>query len=311
MDVWYSGEYAVSFYEYGGEQNPLGRFIGHTWKDWGLVPTARPFFAPPSRKEEILDAKGINGKADISNRLMGVPLYNNREGSWTFYVTSYNDYSTYIQDASGHNVTDSNGDPIRATILQNFPQKYSQLLAALHGHNVAVVLDEDPEYFYKGFVQVETWVASNDGSLNGITIKYDMFPYKFTREWSEQKLSTTPQYFHWFSVPESCKCPVVAYLYIEGAASPATAVSTGSLLFKNDEIGLDYGGTWPGYNFDCTLNGWTKMNAAPPSNDGSRRGRQAVIVSNIFGNNQLRYAIKDTNGNEFSVVKIRFREGVL
>lgn len=188
MDVWYSGDYAVSFYEYGTDENPIGNFIGHTWRDWSLIPTARPFVKPPARKENKDDVKGINGSLDLSNQLLGFPLFNNREGSWTFYSVYRPDSYESIQDNLDADILDAiedptyAGEPILASRVLEFQERYSRILFALQGKDVVIILDEDPTYFYKGTVQVEDYVASNDGSLNGVTIKYDLFPYKMKLE---------------------------------------------------------------------------------------------------------------------------------
>lgn len=60
------------------------------YKDWGLVPETRPLVVPPEPKTKYLEIPGANGQLDLSEILTGYPVFNNREGEWTFYVL--NDY---------------------------------------------------------------------------------------------------------------------------------------------------------------------------------------------------------------------------
>ena len=305
MDVWYSGDYAVSFYEYGGELNPLGKFLGHTWKDWSLIPTARPFVVPPTHKTSEMDAKGINGKADVSNRLLGFPLFNNREGSWTFYVTDYNDYSDHIQDNNGNDILDYLGDPIRATLVQSFPEKYSQLLNLLQGKTVAIILDEDPLHFYKGTVQIEQWVASNDGSLNGLTIKYDLYPYKFKIEETVIDIDVRKT----FSIDYPMM--TVPYLYLEPNPDNPT-MSNAKIWFDNEELNLHInpaGKSSSDWNFTGTLYEKVKMTARYGTNYPI--SIPTVVFSNMSGNNQMYFSTLNRNDKQFSKVQLFFREGRL
>ena len=64
MDIWYDGTHGVSFYELltnksivsitNPNTNVVGKLIGHTWKDWGLIPLSAPFFAPPEEKSNTI-----------------------------------------------------------------------------------------------------------------------------------------------------------------------------------------------------------------------------------------------------------------
>ena len=310
MDVWYSGDYGVSFYEYGGELNPLGKFLGHTWKDWSLIPTVRPFVVPPPHKTSEMDAKGINGKADVSNKLLGFPLFNNREGSWTFYIADFNDYSDIILDSSGNQILDAWDDPIRATKIQDFTTKYSQLLYLLQGKDVAIVLDEDPIHFYKGTVQIESFVASNDGSLNGLTIKYDLYPYKMKIDMTEKELDASymSQFLTYFSTDPEYPMIVVPYAKIEFGSG---VVGQAQILFVNNELGISVD-TWPygtNYNFVVTSGEWFKMTAA--YGDSSPYTHPSYALSNMSGSNTMWMCARDKNKKAFSSFKLKYREGRL
>ena len=58
----------------------------NTWDDWHLIPSSRPLFNPPTPKTKYQDIPGANGKLDLSEALTGYPVYDNRIGSFEFYV---------------------------------------------------------------------------------------------------------------------------------------------------------------------------------------------------------------------------------
>lgn len=310
MDVWYSGDYGVSFYEYGGELNPIRKFLGHTWKNWGLIPTARPFVVPPTVKTSEMDAKGINGKADVSTQLLGFPLFNNREGSWTFYLSTNDDYSDYILDNDRNPILDNDGDPLMSVASQTFNQKYSQLLRLLQGKRVAIVLDEDPDHFYKGKVLVEQWAASNDGSLNGLTIKYDLFPYKFKME--ETVLTYDSSIAGVYkTLPLDAKYPMITvpWLLIVSGSSE-NPIGTSKVWFDNYELNVHFGPpSGNNYNFEATIGTRVKMIAA--YGEGYPTSHPTCPISNFSGNNTVRWSIKDRYSRAHQSVQLIYREGCL
>ena len=338
MDVWYSGDYGVSFYEYGGELNPLGKFLGHTWKNWGLIPTVRPFVVPPTPKESgaSYSDSGANGNRNSYNDLLGFPLFNNREGTWTFYITTFNDYSEYIEDSNSGNpdltidryIRDNTAlnpvnmvppmdDVLLSGKAQTFQEKYSQLLHLLHGRELAIVLDEAPSYFYTGTVTVEEFVASNDGSLNGLTIKYSLFPYKIEKEAtsiiikdSNTNLLNTDVYF---SVG---KMPMVPYLRVKRNDTPHARYQIG---FSNPEIsGVDQ--TIPTGNYynlvvparsSADDKAYIKLNAIYSSS--ANNARSTFLCSNFYGNNQCYVKLNETASSLHGTVyaDLFFRKGYM
>lgn len=338
MDVWYSGDYGVSFYEYGGEINPIGKFLGHTWKNWGLIPTVRPFVVPPTVKESgaSYSDSGTNGNYNSYNDLLGFPLFNNREGTWTFYITTFNDYSEYIEDSNSGNsdltidryVRDHTAanpvnmippmdDVLLSGKTQTFQEKYSQLLHLLHGRELAIVLDEDPSYFYRGTVTVDDFVASNDGSLNGITIKYSLFPYKLAKDETlitikdnDTNLLDTDVYF---SVG---KMPVIPYLRVQRNDTLSARYQVG---FSNPEInGVDqviptgnyYNLTAPA-RASADDKAYIKLTAIYSTS--SNNARSTFLCSNFYGNNQCRIRLKETTSSAGGTVyaDLFFRKGYM
>lgn len=121
----------------------------NTWDDWHLIPSSRPLFNPPSVKENTVDIPGGDGVLDLTASLAGRPTYNNRTGSWTFYV--------------------QNG-------FKDWTVLYSEIMVYLHGQTFIAVLEDDPGYYYEGRFSVNSWKSDKDYSQ--IVIDYNVGPYK-------------------------------------------------------------------------------------------------------------------------------------
>lgn len=302
MDVWYDGTHGISFYKYGTDENPLGELIGHTWKKWGLVPKSRPFVVPPEKKVTTIDIPGADGSLDVSETLTKWPVYNNRTGSWSFYVTDYNNHEGIVQDNNDQNVLDNVYDPIRDTVLDNWSGMYTRFLNSLHGKTLAIVLDDDPDYYYKGRVTISQWDSPNDGTLSGVTISYDLYPYKLKREFDI--LEVSPNEIVPFS---GGRKPVVLQIRTE-----STKPSTGNrfnLSFRNDELDIIVHSV--SFEFHCNV--WTTLEHVRGANAANKFGYRNFIVTNLFGNNkcQIKASCDNSAASEVKKVEIRFRVGEL
>lgn len=121
----------------------------NTWDDWHLIPATRPLFNPPTVKETMVNIPGGDGVLDLTASLAGRPTYNNRTGSWTFYVQNgFKDWSVL----------------------------YSEIMVYLHGQAFKAILEDDPAYFYEGRFSVNQWKSDKDYSQ--IVINYNVGPYK-------------------------------------------------------------------------------------------------------------------------------------
>ena len=94
----------------------------NTWDDWHLIPASRPLFNPPPVKTNYIDIPARDGNMDLTEVLTGKPVYNNRTGSWTFYV--------------------ENG-------FKDWTVLYSEIMVYLHGREFRAVLEDDPGYYYE------------------------------------------------------------------------------------------------------------------------------------------------------------------
>lgn len=121
----------------------------NTWDDWHLIPATRPLFNPPTVKTNMVNIPGGDGVLDLTTALAGRPTYNNRTGSWTFYV--------------------QNG-------FKDWSALYSEIMVYLHGQQFRAILEDDPAYYYEGRFSVNQW--KSDQQWSQIVIDYNVGPYK-------------------------------------------------------------------------------------------------------------------------------------
>lgn len=133
----------------------------NTWDDWRLIPISRPVFNPPTQKIKTIEVPGGDGVIDLSQALSGYPVYQNRTGSFEFIVP--------------------NGfEPWEAGKIekQSWVMTYSDIMDYLHGQTMRAILEDDPEYFYEGRFNVNSWKSEKDWSR--IVIDYSVGPYKWS-----------------------------------------------------------------------------------------------------------------------------------
>lgn len=140
MTFYYEGAHSVKFGDYD------------SWEDWHLVPTSRPVVSPPEERTSFKTVPGRNGKVDLSWALTGKPVFDNRTGSFEFYV----DCSQWTG--------------------KGWHTAYSTIMKALQGSRIRVVLSDDPSFYYEGICWVDKW--SSEERYSKITIRYDLYPYK-------------------------------------------------------------------------------------------------------------------------------------
>lgn len=131
----------------------------NSFSDWHLVPDGRPVVVLPEPKIVTVEVPGGNGLLDLSEALTRYPVYNVREGSISFRVLS---------DVEPYN------------------KLYPKISNYLHGKQMAMVLEDDPSFYYYGRYKVE-WVHNNDGTGSNINISYSLDPYKYCIETSLQE----------------------------------------------------------------------------------------------------------------------------
>lgn len=134
----------------------------HTANDLHLIPATKLLVAPPQPRRITVDVPGRSGRFDLYRTVTGTRRYDNREGSWNFYIDTDGWRSSW-------------GTPGLYTAYH----KIGALLGAQNtGPNaVTVHLDDDPAFIYKGRVwMVNDYAAAQNYSK--ITLKYKLYPYK-------------------------------------------------------------------------------------------------------------------------------------
>jgi phage-related protein len=141
--------------------------LKNSYTDFKLVPSSRPVIAPPELKTSYVDIPGGNGSIDLSEVVSGCPVYENREGDIEFYVLNsnypgFNNYDTWIK-------------------------RYTDIMNFLHGRKIEMILEDDPDYYYRGRFSVDEWASEKDYSM--LTLSYILEPFKWA---SKSSLQTKP-----------------------------------------------------------------------------------------------------------------------
>lgn len=121
----------------------------HSYRDWGLILKSRPVISPPSPKTIYIDIPASDGIIDLTESLTGDVKFENRTITLEF------------------NVIDTRN---------RWSNIYSDILDFLHGQQMKVILDEDPNYYYIGRWKINEWKSSKRTST--ITIEGTVEPYK-------------------------------------------------------------------------------------------------------------------------------------
>ncbi|WP_027421796.1 hypothetical protein [Lachnobacterium bovis] len=126
----------------------------HTFIDWGLVLTKRPEIGAPSVKTNLIDIPGLDGQLDLSEAVTNHPTYSTRPAKFTFITLEDRD--------SWFNLS-------------------SDIMDYLHGNVLTCVLDEDPEYYYKGRFTLSAFDINNDKKSAKVEISGTLEPFKCCR----------------------------------------------------------------------------------------------------------------------------------
>ncbi len=129
----------------------LGVMLGdkHSFHDYALFMKSYPAITPPTMKTKYVDVPGADGALDLSRTLTGYMQYNRRTITMEFTITAPR---------------------------EEWPDVHSRIMDDLHGQEVSIVLDDDPEYFYTGTLSVQGYDPQKVTS--GVTILADVEPYK-------------------------------------------------------------------------------------------------------------------------------------
>lgn len=131
----------------------------HSFRAWGLMLVKMPFVSPPEPKLKLIEVPGSDGVIDLTEALTGEVEYNQRELKCEF-VTVEN--------------------------RNKWAELYSEIMNAMHGKRLEIVLDNDPDYYYTGRIKVGELVP--DKKTATLTITATVEPYKRERHGNGRKL---------------------------------------------------------------------------------------------------------------------------
>jgi phage-related protein len=129
----------------------LGVMFGkkHSYYDLGIWLTKYPEISPPTPKTSFVDVPGMDGALNLSKVLTGHTMYNRRTMQLEFAI-------------------------LAPRVM--WPDVHSEIMDTLHGQEMSIILDDDPEYMYTGTLAVQ---AYDPGKVtSGVTITADLDPYK-------------------------------------------------------------------------------------------------------------------------------------
>lgn len=227
----------------------------NTYSDWHLVPDGRPVINPPSLKIVDVDVPGANGTLDLSQALTGYALYNMREGTINFHVL--------------------NKKPMGWASL------YSTIANFLSGKTLNVYHEDDPNWYYKGKMYIDSWIDNNDGTWSDISLGYKFQPYKFYKNATTINVADSGGTSYTLLSGSNTSQPVIAYV-------TNSSGNTSQVRFSNSELGVS--------NRLLTI----------PS--GTNKAIPGLVVSNMSGSNTC--TIQTVSGAT-SNYTIKFNRGSL
>lgn len=129
----------------------LGVTLGyvHSYYDLKLWLKSYPKITPPSPKTKYVDVPGMDGRLDLSKALTGYMHYDRRTITMEFSILAPR---------------------------ERWPEIHSDIMDKLHGADIDVILDDDPDFCYTGTATV---VETDPQKVtSGVTILVDVEPYK-------------------------------------------------------------------------------------------------------------------------------------
>lgn len=131
----------------------------HSYDTWKLMLRKAVEVTKPKPKTHYVEIPGMNGALDLSTAMTGEMRYEDREIICRFVTLSERD---------------------------EWPVTESDMLEKLHGQEMKIVLDDDPDYYYLGRVTVGDAVQLNKSVEVEITAQVK--PYKTSHDGTVKKL---------------------------------------------------------------------------------------------------------------------------
>lgn len=121
----------------------------HSFHELGLWLKKYPEITPPVPKTKYVEVMGMDGALDLSKVQTGYMQYHRRTITMEFNILAKR---------------------------ETWPEKHSDIMDLLHGEEMDLILDDDPEYCYTGLLNVSAFDPQKVTS--GVTITMDAEPYK-------------------------------------------------------------------------------------------------------------------------------------
>ena len=143
-------------------------YIGdkNTWDDYNLVPSEKIYFPKANQKTQEVEIEGASGSLDFSTFVTGYPIYSNRSGNIGFYMLDAVDARSLANSGSAF--------PANYTFYDIFSKVYNDL----DGKTFRMWLEDDPDWFYEGRVNVDCDMGKPRPK---VVLSYDIGPYKKRR----------------------------------------------------------------------------------------------------------------------------------
>lgn len=147
-----------------------GTEVYNTWDAFRLIPEQRPVFDSPNLSyayymgTTLSPLESYDLQRDFNRRAAPVV----RKASWSFY-------------AWHDEVSDRPPEPLVPDDYYHQPTKYSTIMQALHGRVCGIHLEDDPDYYYVGLVEVRPWEPGEHFSKITLEITAEPFKYKATQ----------------------------------------------------------------------------------------------------------------------------------
>lgn len=122
----------------------------HSWSDFGMVLTDYSIEQPAPRRYTRV-VPGRSGVLDMTDLITPNITYENRQLQFEFVWKDRPEF---------------------------YEERIARLIRALHGKKLQIVLDSDPEYYYDGFVTVQSRTFTEHQRADAV-VSADVHPYKY------------------------------------------------------------------------------------------------------------------------------------
>lgn len=141
--IQYDGQHSIDFF---GDLDDRGTLNAkNTWRDWHIVPTSKPYVPVGEPQFNLVQIPGSNRILDLTDYLIGKPVYGVRSGEWEFIVDL--DYWKSSSFA------------------------YSYFMANIHGAKFYCELQDEPGVVYLGRFAIGDYQSSSSYPILKISYK--------------------------------------------------------------------------------------------------------------------------------------------